>query len=191
MSEDIRELGAALLRAKNQFKHIEKSGENSHQRYEYARIGDIYNAIEGALMENNILVVHAGGVTEKEYLITRLIHVPTGQFMQDVRLLESEKPGNQAKGATNTYMRKYALLSLCALSTEDDDGAAESEHINEKPLVSTEQVQELIALIKECGDPKKVYSDIRGFNKINDLYELKRESFNSVKSYITKARDKK
>lgn len=133
MSEDIRALAAAFLQAKQEFGSTGLGGTNAHQKYKYAKIEDIYRAVEGALAKNNIIIWHfARPESGIEYLHTRLIHTTTGQFIEDCRILESEKPGNQSKGAANTYMKKYAVLSLCAIATEDDDGEEEEKYIAQR-----------------------------------------------------------
>lgn len=188
ISEDIRAFAAAFLLAKKEFRSTGLGGSNSHQRYNYAKIGDIYHAVEDALSNNNIVIWHFDfPVDGVEYLHTRLTHTLTGQFIEDRRILESEKPGNQAKGAANTYMRKYAVLSLCAIATEDDDGEDEVHYINQKEtedVISTEQIKLLQNEIKACSNAKILYSNILKFNKIQDLCQLKVSSFESVKSYI-------
>ena len=193
MSEDIRALAAALLLAKNEFVATGLSAENAHQRYKYAKIGDIYHAVEGALAKNNIIILHfARPLDGLEYLHTRLIHTLTGQFIEDCRVLENEKPGNQGKGAANTYMRKYALLSLCALTTEDDDGAEEERYVAKRshdPFLTSECVLLLQSIIKASTNGKELYSNILKFNKVKDLSELRMSSFESVKSYIANNRE--
>jgi ERF superfamily len=130
MSDDIRALAQAFLLAKQEFLATGKSGKNT-QFGKYAKIEDIYHAVQDALGKNNIIIWHyARPESGAEYLITRLVHVLTGQFLEDVRTLESEKPGNQAKGSANTYMKKYAVLSLCAIPTEDDDGEEERKYLD-------------------------------------------------------------
>ena len=110
MSEDIRAIAAALLLAKREFSATGLSGRNHNQKYDYAKIEDIYSAVEEALRKNNIAIWHfarpEGGV---EYLYTRLVHSPTGQYIEDCRILESDKPGNQSKGAADTYVKKRAV----------------------------------------------------------------------------------
>ena len=193
MSEDIRSIAAAFLLAKNEFIATGLAGENAHQRYKYAKIGDIYHAVEGALSKNNIIIWHfARPIDGIEYLYTRLIHTITGQFIEDCRILESEKPGNQSKGAATTYMKKYALLSLCALSTEDDDGQEEERYVAKKyqePSLSEDHILLLQGMIKACANGKNLYNNILKFNKIHDLSELKLSSFDSVKSYIANNRE--
>jgi hypothetical protein len=106
MSSDIRLLAQAFLLAKKEFSVTGLGGSNLHQKYKYAKLGDIYNAVEGALANNQIIIWHYAALSEQgEILRTRLIHAPSGQFIEDARLLESEKPGNQGKGAANTYMK--------------------------------------------------------------------------------------
>ena len=187
MSEDIRALAAAFLLAKQEFNVTGRSGKAD--RYKYAKIEDIYHAVEDSLAKNNIIIWHfarpEGGV---EYLYTRLIHTLTGQYLEDCRMLEAEKPGNQAKGSANTYMRRYALLSLCAIPTEDDDCESEQKYINE-PYISSEQLIFLQKEIKAAANGSKMYKDILGYNKVSDLAYLKVSSFESVKSYIMKNKE--
>lgn len=188
MSEDITSLAAAFLVAKKEFIATGLGGTNAHQRYNYAKIGDIYNAVEHAFSKNNIIIWHyARPMDGIEYLHTRLIHTLTGQFVEDCRILESEKPGNQGKGAANTYMRKYALLSLCAITTEDDDSAEEERYISRhqsEQLLTDEQIKYLQNEIKSCKNSAQLYRNILNFNKIQDLSQLKASSFESVKLYI-------
>lgn len=187
MSEDIRALASAFLLAKKDFKCTGLAGENTHQRYQYAKIGDIYHAVEGALSKNSIIICHFARPHDGiEYLYTRLIHAPTGQFIEDCRIIESEKPGNQGKGAANTYMRKYALLSLCAITTEDDDGNEEERYASKmnEQLLSDEQLKYLQNEIKACANSAQLHRNILSFNKIQYLSQLKALSFEPVKLYI-------
>lgn len=188
MSEDIRQLAQAFAKAKKEFVATGKSARNSHQNYKYAKIDDIYNAVEDALMNHDIIIWHYSSILDgKEMLVTRLVHCISGQFIEDVRFLESEKPGNQAKGAANTYMKKYALLSLCAISTEDDDGQSEEHYIAKRaaePVITTEQINNLKELIKAANNKNVLYGNILKFNKITDLSELKASSYNAVTNYI-------
>jgi hypothetical protein len=182
-------LAQAFAKAKAEFRPTGLSGTNAHQKYEYARIADIYSAVEDSLLKNNIIIWHfskvdSGGL---ELFRTRLIHILSGQFIEDERILESEKPGNQGKGAANTYMKKYALLSLCAIPTEDDDWDEEQRYIEKRanePAISKEQIEELQAAIKTAANGRLLYGNILKFNKVQDLSQLKSSSFISVKSYI-------
>lgn len=187
MSEDIRAFAAAFLIAKQEFSVTGRSGKAD--RYKYAKIEDIYHAVEGALAKNDIVIWHLarpeGGV---EYLYTRLTHTLTGQYIEDCRMMESEKPGNQAKGSANTYMRRYALLSLCAIPTEDDDCESEQKYINEA-YITPEQIIFLQKEIKAAANSITLLNNICSFNKVRELAQLKGSSFDAVKSYIMKNKE--
>jgi len=188
MSEDIKAIACAFLEAKKEFRSTGLSGSNSHQKYNYAKIGDIYNAVEDALHKHNIIIWHFSRPQDSgmEYFYTRLVHTLSGQFIEDCRILESEKPGNQAKGAANTYMKKYALLSLCAMSTEDDDGQDEQKYIdNKSDLLNHTEVTYLHNQLKACANGKKLYESILKNNNIRSLSELPFSCYETVKSYIT------
>ena len=197
MSDDIRALASAFLLAKQEFSATGKSGKNN-QFGKYAKIEDIYHAVEDALTKNSIIIWHfarpdhRAGCDAQELLYTRLIHTPTGQFVEDCRVLESEKPGNQAKGSANTYMKKYAVLSLCAIPTEDDDGEAEEKYIEEKrseePFITQEQVNILSTELKACANAGTLFKNIQGYNDVKDLPELRASSFKKVREYIANNR---
>jgi len=193
MSDDIRAIGAAFWEAKKDFKPTGKSGTNKNQGWDFATITDIYNGVEEALHKQKIIIWHFEWVSNGiEYLTTRLVHFPTGQFVEDTRLFIIEKPGNQAKGASNTYIRKQAIQSLCAIPCEDDDCEEEQEHIaikhtnlNQEPI-SEEQIQAIKDMLKTASNHKILYDNILGFNKIKLMADLPAKSFASVMAYIEK-----
>ena len=180
MSPDTRILAAEFLKAKQDFNKTGKSGKNSHQNYDYAKIEDIYNAVEDALGKYNIIIWHMARPNESGqilYLFTRLVHTLSGQWIEDMRILESEKPGNQAKGAANTYMKKYAVLSLCAIATEDDDGEEEDKYIQEKktekiPKIGPIGLSELYQLLDNSANKQDLEKQILQTCNIKDLTEI-------------------
>lgn len=189
MSENITALASAFLLAKKEFSSTGFGGTNAHQKYDYAKIGDIYRAVEGALSKNNIIIWHFARPQDGlEYLYTRLIHASTGQFIEDCRILESEKPGNQSKGAANTYMKKYAVLSLCAIATEDDDGEAEQEEIEKKSntgqYLTSKDVAEVTSDLKACANAKTLHDMILQKYKATSLQQLPYSSYDMVKQFI-------
>lgn len=198
MSEDIRALIQALLIA---MKDFSATGLNTKgHNYRYAKLNDIYAAVENALRINNIKIIHYRetivGTTipdDRELIITRLIHGPTCQYIQDSAFIISEKPGNQGRGSAATYMKRYAVLNLCGIAQEegDDDGTEEQYHLEEK-LITKEQHHELNKLLSDIGQPKNltIWKKLLGFNKIKDLAELKQSQFEGAYSFILKERDK-
>jgi hypothetical protein len=94
-------------------------------------VEDINDATQPALQANNLVIIPS---VRDDILTVRLYHTLTGQFLEDVRKLVSEKSGCQGIGASNTYMLKYALKTILNISgnDDDDDGQAEQAYIEKQ-----------------------------------------------------------
>jgi hypothetical protein len=190
MSENITALASAFLLAQPAFKATGLDGNNTFQKIKYATIGAIYKAVKDALFAQNIIIWHFARPTDGgiEYLYTRLIHTLTGQYIEDCRILESEKPGNQAKGSANTYMKKYAVLSLCAIPTEDDDGEDEQKEIVKKEqngtFLTKKDVDEITHDLKGCANAKTLHDMVLQKYKVTSLQQLPYSSYDLVKQFI-------
>jgi hypothetical protein len=188
MSEDVRVLIAALAKAKRSFSATGLAGSNSHQKYRYAKLDGIFGAVENALLDNGIAIVQHACVREDsanamkgEILFTRLIHWETGQWIEDQRWLESEKPGNQGKGSAQTYMRKYAVLALCTLCPEDDDGEEEQKYIESG-------VGTLQKALRSATNGKQIYDALLKRYNIKDLSQIPVTSIGEVMTFIEEHR---
>ena len=186
MSPDIRAFGAAFLKAKDKFRQLEKTGRN--QKWDYAKLEDIYNTIEKALSENDIVIWHFRSCTnDQEYLHTRLTHIISGQYIEDASILKSEKPGNQGQGSSCTYMKRYALLNLCALGgdPQDDDGISEERYIEQRVnYITVDQVKNLEYMIKSSSNAVVLYNKILSSFKINQLSYIPVSRYEEVVIFI-------
>ena len=88
-------------------------------------------------------------------------------------------------------MKRYALLSLCALDTDedDDDSTNEAEHIA-KGFISKAQYKELDTMLTACSNEKILYDCILKENKIKYLDELQAAAFEGVKTVLENNRKK-
>lgn len=203
MSPDVRELSKAIIAAKAHFTATGRSGENTHQKYKYAKLEDLYRAVEEGLLKNGVQIWHGRTFyKEREVLISRLIHAETNQMMEDISYLESEKPGNQAKGSAITYMRKAAILCLCAIPVEDDDGEEEEKHIQKKKeesqkppqktvrtqKVSSHQIQELERELE--GEPE-LRAKLLNYYGVVSLADLDESYFEKLYNHIKAVKEAK
>jgi pyruvate/2-oxoglutarate dehydrogenase complex dihydrolipoamide acyltransferase (E2) component len=122
-SEQTNELVAALAKARPKCKPIVKdTAVNAGQRqYSYAKLENVVDAITEPLAAQGLVVFQAFDA-ETSTLITRLAHI-SGQFVESAYPLHPyERP--QDFGSQATYSRRYSLLALLNLASEDDDGQA-------------------------------------------------------------------
>lgn len=191
MSTDVTLFMPAYIEARNEFESADKSGSNTFQKSSYVTEKDIYDAINGALFKHKIGINHYTEFAAEGALIlrTRLTHGPSGQYIETMLPVISEKPGNQGLGAALTYCRRYNLLSICALSCgrQDDDGIEEAKYIESRQNISVISAEELAAVNSLLDSLEKgavLKRNILSFNKIGSLAELPANKLRSVLEYI-------
>ena len=180
--QDKTDLLKAIVRAKPNFGQItkDKTAEvfskrtGKAHRYSYTDISSITEAIEPALLDQGVLIVHElipqeGGDFR---LQTVLVHAETGQQICNNFPVGHGDP--QSMGSGITYARRYNLVSLLNLNVEDDDGAsATSARKNTtkavEPSTQVSPVKAIVAdIVKVTGfDP----GTLKAIAKANGLPE--------------------
>jgi hypothetical protein len=123
---EINDLAQALSKAQGSMKPAEKTGFNTHRKYNYVELSGIVDAARKPLADNGLAVTQTFEDSENSepILITRLMHT-SGQYIESkLRLLPVLD--YHALGSACTYSRKYALAALLGIVAEgeDDDGEA-------------------------------------------------------------------
>jgi len=173
MNECICKNNAAILDAvstvQEACKGIETDAVNKGFNSKYLSLTGVYNAVKPALKAAGLFVHHLQStdpVTGKQVQKTILRHKGTWQELADERYLVPDKPSSQGAGSAETYMKRYALLSMLGIATgeNDDDG--------EIGRLYLERVKKLQELIKTLENPRVIYDKILGEFKVKDLKEL-------------------
>jgi hypothetical protein len=123
--------------------------------YGYASLGAVLNAIKTTIADEG-LVLSQNVTTEENlvYVSTTLYHVESAQWITWMPLGLKAGSDPQATGSAITYGRRYALLTLFGIATEDDDGhAATAEARN--PEQRTEAEKEMRAMIAGFGKQQR------------------------------------
>lgn len=121
-SEKIDLILPALIAAKGKFTAAKKDTENAFFKSKYATLDTVIEAVNGALLEQNIAIIQPTVIREgATVLITRFYHV-SGQWMGSEYPVYAVKKDPQGEGSALTYARRYALMALAGIAPEDDDG---------------------------------------------------------------------
>ena len=95
--------------------------------YSYATLGAIVDAVYNDLHSDNIVVSQTPTKGQSCASIeTILVNVDNGEYLScitEVPIEQKKISDPQAFGSAITYGRRYALLSILGLVTEDDDGS--------------------------------------------------------------------
>ena len=128
-----KSLNEALLAVQKTAVTIQKDKINpAFKGARYASTDAILADVLPVLNENGLVLTQTptsiGFEQAVPALRTRLTHVATGEYIEDVGMLLLDKQNAQGLGGAITYMRRYAVTSMLALVTDpDDDGNAASE----------------------------------------------------------------
>lgn len=173
-SEQINELAAALTRAQAAMDTAKRTAENQFFKSSYADLASVWATCREPLTKNGLSVVQTTDSTlEGEFLETLLMH-SSGQWVGGRIAIKPVKNDPQGVGSAMTYARRYALMAIVGIASEDDDGNEASGKTEEtKPeskVVPMKKVAEKKEPAKKEPAKKEVYAvtedDLRGVNQI-------------------------
>ena len=124
-----------LIRAIGRFRaeaKVDKSGKNPMFKSEYNTLNDVLNALDN-IQQYGLDFIQYVSV---DHLITRVMHLETGEFFESMMGLKTEKETYQSYGSCLSYLRRYALLTMLGLRSADDDGNSSLRGRGISPLVS-------------------------------------------------------
>lgn len=162
-----KNLTTALAKAQATVENAKKVSNNPHFKSKYADLATIWDVIRGPLTDNGISVVQlpceapAGQVG----LVTHILH-SSGESISErffVGLKDASNP--QQVGSALTYMKRYALLGVAGIASEDDDGEAAVGRgkPQEKVVDYAETIKETMAQLEGSTDTeaRTLYATVR------------------------------
>ena len=105
---------------------MDATGQIGQRRYQYASLASVLKVVRPALAEQGLMLTQGVSYLEgdKPFLVTKVADGEGAETVLDVRAMH-ENANAQHYGSYETYMRRYALLTVFGLvGDEDDDGVA-------------------------------------------------------------------
>ena len=159
-SEEIDKIIPALQKALAVMPDVTRDSkvDAGAMRYSFATLGAVLSTVRPVLAEHGLSIMQTPvGRGEVE---STILH-SSGQWLTTAPLMIV--PNNttpQGQGSAISFGRRYSILSLLNLSTEDDDGHAareEESHPNSKRVADVHAA--LAALAKSEKDAVKAWAD--------------------------------
>ena len=151
-----------LIRAIGRFRKevkADKSGKNpafkkNGSYFEYNTLEDVLDALDN-IQEYGLDFVQYITV---DHLVTRVMHLESGEFFDSMMELKTEKETYQSYGSCLSYLRRYALMTMFGLRSSDDDGNSSLRGRGSSPLVSHKPATSGITsqTSSNVGDPTKI-----------------------------------
>jgi hypothetical protein len=151
-SDTTKELITALCQFQSATLKATKKNLNPAFKTKYSSINDVLEAVLPTLTENGLCFVQ---FPDGGNLTTRLMHV-SGEWMEASYTLNPVQNTPQAGGSAITYARRYALLAVLGLGTEDDDGHAASQPGRSNMVGAPAMAGEYEAALRELADGSAV-----------------------------------
>ena len=151
-----------LIRAIGRFRKevkADKSGKNpafkkNGSYFEYNTLEDVLDALDN-IQEYGLDFVQYITV---DHLVTRVMHLESGEFFDSMMELKTEKETYQSYGSCLSYLRRYALMTMFGLRSSDDDGNSSLRGRGSSPLVSHKPAISGVTsqTSSNVGDPTKI-----------------------------------
>ena len=124
-SQELDKFLPAFIAAQGAFPTIKKSADNPHFKSKYADLGEIIPAVQPILSRNGLCRTHRFRNCGAKQFIECVIYHASGQWISSGEIeikVEANRMGSmQAQGSGITYARRYTLLAILDLATDDDD----------------------------------------------------------------------
>lgn len=116
-------LAQKLLSVQQSIEKVTKGSSNPHFRSKYADLNEVLDVSKGALNAEGVFISQGSGKDAfGQYVETSLIDADSGQQLAGRVYFSGNEDNMQKIGAAITYARRFGLVSLLALESEDDDG---------------------------------------------------------------------
>ena len=127
ITDDTKQLFAALCKAQASMGAAVKDSKNPHYRSSYASLTAVLDAVVPVLNAQGITVLQLPHLEGCHVELTTVLGHTSGQMLSStVAAPMGKKQDAQAVGSAITYLRRYALQSIMGLPVKDDDGNAAS-----------------------------------------------------------------
>lgn len=121
-SESIKALAAALLRAQAKYRKLRRNRVNPHFKSRYADLDNCFDATKAALAAEGLVVIQGMDANEKGDTVvsTLIVHVESGEYVQDHATAAGKDRQAQTVGAIATYLRRYGYSAMVGITPDPD-----------------------------------------------------------------------
>jgi hypothetical protein len=138
MSESITAIAPALVKAQALIEDAVKDSSNPAFRSKYADLSAVLAVIRKPMADNDLCVLQSPARAEGGVEVETLILHKSGEWISQSCFIPINKWDAHGTGSGITYGRRYGLMSIFCIGTEDDDGnsAVERGPVPTKKLVT-------------------------------------------------------
>ncbi|MBI5954432.1 MAG: ERF family protein [Chloroflexi bacterium] len=141
-----------IAKIQDEVQNITKDAKNSHFGNTYATYEQVMEVLHPILRKYDLLVCHSFGTPIFEShiaVVTTLKGIGESKDELSTTLhIQTLRNDPQAAGSSITYAKRYSILAMLGLGTEDDDGNAGSGNKVETPKVAPKVTDKICPVCK-------------------------------------------
>ena len=123
-SDNITNIAAAICKAQSQIEDATKNGLNPVFKSKYADLAAVRSVIREPLAASELAVIQGPRRAEGGVDVETMILHRSGEWISETVFVPVSKWDAHGVGSAITYGRRYGLMALLCIATDDDDGNA-------------------------------------------------------------------
>lgn len=141
----------ALSELQQSITSVTKNADNPYFKSKYTDLNAIFEEIKPKIAKAGFVLIQT---VEDNYLHSQLIHIETGEKIDSMMKLMTVDPNMQQLGSAITYARRYSILPMLNIESEDDDGNKASGKV--KSFDDLKTYEEFDEAIRNCTSSNAV-----------------------------------
>jgi len=165
ISENKKELFAAISLAQAEFTTVHKNATNPHFKSKFAPLDTIIEMIRPIMAKHGLSVMQFTDIADSGIIVETVIAHSSGQHVSGLLAMPVVKQDPQGYGSALTYGRRYGLAAALGIVSDEDvdgNGPQKPEDKMKKPepkieLVGTPEIaamRDLLSMGKDYNEAK-------------------------------------
>ena len=185
---NISKIASALSKAQGVMSGAKKDQGNTFFNSRYSTLASVFEAVRQPFAANGLAITQVMDVlpTGQQILKTLLLH-SSGEFIESKMLLPTD-PNPQKIGSCLTYYRRYALMAIAGVPSEDDDGNCASRAAQSRLAsgpISNEQISSLNDLLSYDKDPEDALNTIKARLKVASIAQIPSDRLDPIRTWLS------
>lgn len=139
-SDDLSDIDKGMIEFHKKIETIKKSGNHTHLKYHYATLDDILESVNPLLAEQGLYIMQFPITVDDSTLAIRTsLRSQNGQYVTMDSVTFKYRQDIQTLGSYITYLKRYMLSGILAISFNEDTDCAETkiEKVETRPTETT------------------------------------------------------
>lgn len=155
----MKNIAAALVKAKGEFGPALKGKTNPAFKSKYADLAACLDAVDEALIKHGVFMYQETSEDNSGVTVETVFLHDSGDILRCGKLhVPASKQDPQGYGSALSYARRYSLMAACGIAAEDDDGNAASKP---QPVEHKFNLAASLKWIKEAATPLEAINRAR------------------------------